>query len=221
LVAPSSRDLWSTRQESERALDANLKPLADLLMETFTTIDECVIRLDGLDNSFGRVTALVLIKGRNLAFGCYSLSLDALAQEAGALFRPFIETVELLTYLRSEPRRVNEALENRLPKAGEIAHRIGAGLKDLRAYLNAHASHLSVSEHAMRHLIDFSAGQLKPVQLFSEPVLRENLRMLLASVVWLMAAGVNCLSVGAGQIDEAFVDRAERIRMRALELVGR
>ena len=159
-VAASDRDLWSTRRGSQRALEADLKPLADLLGEAFATVDECVARLDGLDSSFGRVTALVLIKGRNLGLGCYSLSLDALAQEGGALFRPFIETVELLTYFRLDPRRVDEALEERLPKAGEIARRIGAGLKELRTYLNAHASHLSVSEHSMRHLIDVSAGRL-------------------------------------------------------------
>ena len=159
-------DLWLARADSQRALTAALKPLADLLNETFGMIDECATRLDDLQTPFGRVSALVMIKGRNLALGCYSLSLDALAQEGGALFRPLIETVELLTYFRADPSRVNEALEDRLPKAGEIAKRIGGGLKDLRTHLNSHASHLSVSEHSMLHLIDLSKGRLRPVQQF-------------------------------------------------------
>ncbi len=163
----------------------------------------------------------MLIKGRNLAVGCYSLCLDALAQEAGAIYRPFIETVELLTYLRLDPRRVNEVLEDRLPKAGKIARLIGADLKGLRNHLSEHASHLSVSFHSMRHLIDASAGRLRPVQGFNEVVLRENLRMLLVSVVWLMTAGVNCLTVGSGKFDDALIDRGEQLRAEALDLVER
>jgi hypothetical protein len=86
-------DLWLTRADSQRALTAALTPLADLLNDTFGMIDECATRLDDLQTPFGRVSALVMIKGRNLALGCYSLSLDALAQEgahcSGLSLRPW------------------------------------------------------------------------------------------------------------------------------------
>jgi hypothetical protein len=118
--------MWTTRREAENALEGPLEPFERLLHEAFSLIDETIPKLEGINPPFGTVCALVLVKGRNLAFGCYSLSLDALAQEAGALFRPLIESVELLTYLELDPTRVTEAVEERLPKAGKIAERIGA-----------------------------------------------------------------------------------------------
>ena len=84
--------LWNTRQQAERALTEGLEPFAGLLNEAFSVLDGCVDRLERLDQPFGRVCALVLIKTRNLGLGCYSLCLDALAQEAGALFRPLVDT---------------------------------------------------------------------------------------------------------------------------------
>lgn len=53
--------------------------------EVFSTIDELVRRLDNLNQPFGRVCALVLFKARNFGLDCYSLLLDALGQESGAL----------------------------------------------------------------------------------------------------------------------------------------
>ena len=105
--------LWNTRRQAERALTEDLEPFAGLLNESFSALDDCVDRLERLSQPFGRVCALVLIKARNLGLGCYSLSLDALAQEAGALFRPALECLELLTYIRLDPMRVDEALEDR------------------------------------------------------------------------------------------------------------
>ena len=90
--------LWDTRRQAEAALNGDLKAFARLFDETFAAVDQCIVRLEGLDDPFGRVCALVLIKARNLGLGCYSLSLDALAQEAGALFRPLIECLELLAF---------------------------------------------------------------------------------------------------------------------------
>lgn len=116
--------LWNTRRQAERALTEELEPFGGLLREAFSVLDDCVDRLEKLDEPFGRVCALVLIKTRNLGLGFYSLCLDGLAQEAGALFRPFWEGLELLVYFRLEPIRINEALEERLPKAGVIAQRI-------------------------------------------------------------------------------------------------
>lgn len=210
--------LWSTRRQAERALNEGLKPFAGLLDEAFSALDDCIDRLETLDQPFGRVCALVLIKARNLELGCYSLSLDALAQEAGALFRPGLECLELLTYFRLDPKRIDKALEDHLPKAGVIAQRIEGKFKGLRDYLNAHASHLSVSPEALAHLVDFRAGRLRSVQPYNEAVLRGNLCTLLAVLVWLAIEAVNCTSVGEGNVDEALADTVEDLKRRALVL---
>src|SRR5574337_1822701 len=99
--------LWNTRHQAERALTESLEPYASLLNEAFSALDHCVDRLERLGQPFGRVCAVVLIKARNLGLGCYSLSLDALAQEAGALFRPALECLELLVYFRLDPTRID------------------------------------------------------------------------------------------------------------------
>ena len=211
--------LWMARRKAEGALAEPLKPYAGLLGEAFVAIDLSVGRLEGVDHPFGRVAALVLIKARNLALGCYSLSLDALAQEAGALFRPLIECLELLMYFRLDPTRIQEALEDRLPKAGVIAQRIDGKFKALRDFLNTHASHLSVSSGAMAHLVDFNAGRLRAVQAHNNEVLRQNLGTLLAVLVWLAIEGANCMSVGSGVVDDAFGNRVEDMKRRALALL--
>jgi len=217
--------LWDARRQAEAALSGDLKAFARLFDETFAAVDQCVVRLEGLDDPFGRVCALVLIKARNLGRSCYSLSLDALAQEAGALFRPLIEGLELLTYFRLDPPRINEALEDRLPKAGVIAERIEGKFKGLRDYLNTHASHLSLSSEAMMHLVDFKAGRLRPGQVHNAVVLRQNLVTLLTVLIWLAIEAANCTSVGADVVDDALGDSVEDIKRRAFllfdEAIGR
>lgn len=206
--------LWDTRRQAEESLDGQLRSLADIVNETFMAIDHGIARLEELDQPFGRVSALVLIKARNLALGCYSLSLDALAQEGGALFRPRIECLELITYFRLDPTRINEALEDRLPKAGVIAQRIAGKLKGVRDYLNEHSSHLSLSADAMRHLVDFKSGRLRPVQTHNDAVLRGNLLVLLAVLIWLAIEAANCV----GTVDGAFGETVEDIKRRAFVL---
>ena len=210
--------LWDTRRQAERALTEGLEPFAGLLNEAFSVLDGCVDRLERLGQPFGRVCALVLIKTRNLGLGCYSLCLDGLAQEAGALFRPLLEGLELLVYFRLEPTRINEALEERLPKAGDIARKIEGKFKGVRDHLNRHASHLSVAPEAMMQLIDFRAERLRLVQPYNEGALRRNLRILLAVLVWLAIEAVNCISVGEGNVDNDLVDRVEGFKHRALVL---
>jgi hypothetical protein len=210
--------LWETRRQAETALRKELKPFADLLDETFGAVDRCIASLETLDNPFGRVCALIVVKARNLGLGCYSLSLDALAQESGALFRPLIECLELLTYLRLDPHRIDEALQDRLPTAGVIAQKIEGRLKGLRDYLNRHASHLSLSPEAMMLLIDFKTGQVRSIQAHNAAVLRQNLRTLLVVLIWIAIEGANCTSVDTGVVDHALGDTVEDIKKRAFLL---
>lgn len=207
--------LSNTRQQAEIAINEELEPLGTLIQEAFSSIDECAGRLESFDNQFGRVTAIILIKGRNLALGCFSLSLDALAQEAGALFRPLIECLELLTYLRMDPARINEALEDRLPTAGVIAKKIEGKFERLRGYLNTHASHLSLSPIAMAHLVDSKDGKLRRVQVHNTNVLKQNLCTLLAVLIWLAIEAANCTSISSSCVDQVLCDRIDDLKRRA------
>jgi hypothetical protein len=212
--------MWETRRIAEQALTHSLRPYSDLLDETFASIDVCTSRLEHAGTPFGRVSALVLAKGRNLGVACLSLSLDALGQEAGALFRPLIEAVELLEYIRQDPGRVGEAVDDRLPKAGVISRRIQGKFKLLREYLNAHASHLSVGPEAMGHLLDLKAGRVRTTQAYSEPVLRMNLRTLLAVLVWLCLVGAGCVQVAQDRAGRALAHRVDDLRRRTLALMS-
>ena len=217
----TSQSLWEVRQQSVLALSGELKPFESLIGEALDLIDHCALRLESLEGPSGLVCALVLAKARNLAVGCYSLSLDALGQEGGALFRPLIECLEMLTYFKLEPQRITEALEDRLPPAGIIAQRIEGDFKRLREYLNSHASHLSVTPEAMQHLIDAKGGRLRLVQAHSTPVLRQNLGTLLVALTWLAIEALNCVSVLGGTVDDAVATRAEDIKARGLQLLER
>jgi len=54
-----------------------------------------------------------------------------------------------------------------LPTAGEISKEINGKFKDLRDYLNAHASHLSFGEESMVHMINWKEGSIKTRQIYS------------------------------------------------------
>jgi hypothetical protein len=176
--------LWECREQSNVALTAGLQPLASLIEEALARVDEAVVYFEKFQASApapaGLLCALVAIKARNLALGCYSLALDGLAQESGALLRPLLEAIELLCYLRDVPGAVDNALEGKLPRAGIRAKRIGSAFQNLREHLNTHASHLGFDSACMLHLVDMRSGRLRPVQHFSEAVLEQNMATLFA-----------------------------------------
>ncbi len=211
--------MWETRKLAEQALNQSLSPFRDLLNQCFESVDRSVGRLELVDTPFGRICALVVIKAENLSVACYSLSLDAHAQESGAIFRVLIEALELLQYLREDPKRVTEVLDGRLPKAGEIGKRIQGNLQKLRDHLNAHASHLSVGPESMKHLFDFNLGQRRTVQPYSEPVLRKNLATVLTVVLWLATEAATCASVAEGMDNDPEVERIKDLKERSLPYV--
>ena len=115
-------NLWITREGSLNALKSKLSIEARYIKKGFTIIDTLLhIFEDNKSDNFCMVCNFVLLKGKNFSFSIYSLSLDGLAQEAGALLRPAIECTELLDYFCTDPKRIKEALENKLPSAGDIA----------------------------------------------------------------------------------------------------
>ena len=200
--------MWSTRRRAMRALDTELRAEAGIIYQAFELIDEMIemFRASPQPTHLSVTCGLVLLKGRYLGQGIFSLALDGLAQEAGALLRPMIECFELLTYFHEDPQRITEAIEDRLPKAGKIAKRTQGSFKDLRSHLSAHASHLSLTPASMLHLIDWREGDWKVIQPYNENVLRENMSHLFLTLVLLSFEAASCLSV-CGRLPESMVDR--------------
>jgi hypothetical protein len=212
--------LWSTRQASLKALDGPLRNEAGVLDDGLAILDEAVTRLEGaaVQSPFTRAAAVVLVKGKHLALACYSLALDGLAQEGGAVFRPLIEAVELLTYLRLDPQRADQASTGTLPRAGEIAKAIEGPFRRLRDYLNTYASHFSFSWDSLRHIVDLQDGKLRKGQVYREPVLRTNLAVLASILIILGIEANNCLYVQELGSADDLADRLELLRTRAHEV---
>jgi hypothetical protein len=202
------------------ALRGGLLFEAGIIEDSFNLIDDCIDRLAPIDGIFARVTTLIIVKSRNLAMGCYSLSLDGLAQESGALFRPLMETLEVLIYLAEDPSRAEEAVNRGLPKAGVIARCINGEFKALREHLSENASLVSLNFDALRHLVDWQGGRVKTVQPFNANVLRTNLHVLFAVLLRISAATVNCVSVAQHEIDSELVSRIEDIRSRGAQVIN-
>lgn len=203
--------LWETRRQALFSLESDLRSEKDILEDGFGLLDEYIEKFQNLNSPPGRICSLILIKARNLALGMYSLALDGLAQESGALFRPLIEALELLTYLRLDPSRTEQIIEERLPSAGKIAKAITGDFKDTREFLNKHSSHFSMTYDSVAHIVDLSKFRLKIVQPHSKRVLLSNLHLLESLLVIFLFEAHNCLDAVAS-VDDEVADRIEAYR---------
>ena len=95
-------ELWRTREYSWAYLKEKRKSRLSVFLELLELLDRCVDEYEvrAAFDTYARVCGLTLLKAKNLAVGSFSLLLDGLGQEAGALLRPMIEYTELLTYFR-------------------------------------------------------------------------------------------------------------------------
>jgi hypothetical protein len=211
--------LWSTRTKALDDLAGDLKPQAAVLQATFDLLDSTIERFAYPDIAAPcrAATRVCLAKARNLSLGCYSLILDGLAQEAGALMRPLVECYELLKYFQVEPAGFQEALDDRLPSAGEIAKRIDGQLKSIREYFNTHASHLSYHEYSIKHLVDESSDDIIVVQPYRRPNLVRNGRVLFVITTAVAAQGVRLLQDQVGAKVDDLVRRVNDCRVAADE----
>jgi hypothetical protein len=167
--------LWKARTEALTLLRSERPEQIEVIEELFGLADECVDAYESqADDPYSNVCSLTTLKAKNLALGMYSLTLDGLAQEAGALARPFIEYTELLTYLRMVPEAVTEAMTGELPNAGTRARKIGGVYQRFREHLNQHASHGSYSTYSLAHLRDPATKRLKKLQVMHPNVLERN-----------------------------------------------
>jgi len=216
----SHPELWRTREASVRALAGRLKIQSDYLEEAFTLVDEL---LDVYQQNIGRsefldVCGAATTKGRNLALGLFSLCLDGLAQEGGALLRPLVECIEKLEYFWKDPERAKEATLAQMPSAGTIAGKIESPYRNLREYLNDHASHFGFGYDSVKHLVDWTVPTWRKQQPFVVEKMKVNLRMVFAFVASLTIQSASCLSV-AGVGDETLYSRIESLRDDGLSIV--
>jgi hypothetical protein len=201
--------IWQTRLRSEAALNAELQGYREFIEGVFTRLDDVIGRFEcrQSESMFFRVCGMTMVKARSYGLGIYSLCLDGLGQEAGALLRPLVEAYEILVYFRLDPTRVSQAVNGTLPPAGEISKKITGRFQDLRAYLNKHSSHLAFSPESMTHLIDFSTLEWKVQQPYLKHPLKTNLGVLFGILVIVLIEGINCLSAGgATLIDDLATD---------------
>lgn len=217
-------NIWSAREKSLYWLNNELKPESQVLQEGFDYLEVCVelFQKTGSDEGesekgqFCRICSITLAKFSHLALGCYSLALDALAQESGALLRPLIETYELLVYFRQDISRTHEVIEDKLPSAGEIGKRISGDYKDLRDYLNENASHFSYKPWSVRHLFDENA-KTRPTPKQGLKVLLTNLRLLNAFQIFMLFEAVHCLfSIGFDV--NSLADKIEKWRETSIKI---
>lgn len=192
--------IWSVREKSLIWLNNDLQQEARVIQEGFDYIDKIVDILqnisiqerDSQKGVFCRICMLTLSKFNRLLLGSYSLMLDAIAQEAGALLRPIIETYELLVYFRQDISRIDEVLNDKLPSAGIIGERISGDFKKLRGYLNDNASHFSFKPESLRHLFDHKA-QVQPSPSHSLSVFLKNITIINAFQIFMLVEAINCL----------------------------
>ena len=193
----SNENLWTTRDESIAYMHRSHPSRLDVMNRSFDLLDQIVDAFEAVsqESAYARVCGLTLLKAKNLAFGSYSLILDGLGQETGALMRPMIEYLELLIYFRMFPESVEKATTNTLPSAGKRAEAINGIYKEFREHLNTHASHSSFSDYSLLHLLesDLSSFKFKKQQIMAPRVLDTNVRDLAVQLHMLLLHAARAL----------------------------
>ena len=193
-------NIWSAREKSLHWLNNELKPESRILQEGFDYLGNLVELYEKTGNNEGEgetrqfciIGSITLAKLSHLFLGCYSLALEGLPQESGALLRPLIETYELLVYFRQDKSRINQIIEGKLPSAGIIGKKISGDYQDLRECLNDSASHFSYKIDSVRHLSGKNA-KIQSIPNHSLKVLRTNMQLLNVFQTIILFEAVNCL----------------------------
>lgn len=217
-------NLWQSRRKSLEWLSNEFNEQNALIDKGFELLDKSISLLnqynktsdDGLNDRFAIIINLTLAKARNLLLGSYSMMLDSLAQEAGALLRLILETYELLIYFRLDPIRVDQAIGGKLPSPGNIAKKIEGEFKGLRDYLSTYASHISFDYESAKHLLDYQTFDIKAIQNQSIDVFKKNLSTLNAVQILVVAEAIRCLDV-VENTPEALLKEYEDWRLKSIK----
>lgn len=211
--------MWQTRTDALRYLEDRHPSRLVVVNRAFELLDRCIETYEASadESVYAKACGLSTLKAKNLALGAFSLILDGLGQEAGALLRPMIEYAELLTYLKAHPDQAQRAVDNQLPKAGDRARAINGIYQPLRKHLNEHASHSSFSEHALSHLLDEKL-RFRKTQVAVPHVLDRNVRDMVVQLMLLVDEAVICLEHLAPKELESLALDAERLKERLLSV---
>lgn len=210
--------LWRARTEALTHLRRQRPEYVTLVEDLFSLLDRCieVYEKAAPSNQYAQTCGITALKAKNLAVGAYSLVLDGLGQEAGALLRPFIEYTELLTYFKRFPDKVDAATSNTLPSAGARAKAIDGIYKEFREHLNAHASHSSYSAHSLKHLLEPGTLRFKKMQRTIPSVLERNVRDFAIQLYLLMHEAVMGLEPFAFEDLRAIAPDADAMHARVI-----
>ncbi len=210
--------MWKTRNKSLELLEGDFKGRADIMEEMFSLIDGCIELFEKKSNgdAYHRFCGLTLLKAKNLSLGCYSLFLDGLGQEAGALLRPLIEYNELITYFTLDPSRIQEAMDDNLPSPGKRAQIIEGDFKEFREHLNEHASHSTYSYYSLNHLLDKPTMGFRKVQQMFPKVLDKNIGDLFAHMLLLTREALRCLDTMENGYADSQISIYEELKAKGI-----
>jgi hypothetical protein len=210
--------LWKARTDALTFLRRERSAQIEVIEQLFVLADDCIDAYESQDNDlYSTMCSLTTLKAKNLALGMYSLTLDGLAQEAGALARPFIEYAELLAYFRMLPEAVHDALAGELPSAGKRAKKIEGFYQPFREHLNEHASHAAYSAHSLAHLRDPATKRLKKLQVMHPEVIERNVGNFAIQLVFMLQESVLSLQQSPDSSRVAsLASRCDELRQRIL-----
>lgn len=176
--------MWEARQQAILSTEAELRSEARLLDTTFRLLDRAIDELAGRSSAdnYASVALVILVKAKHLGIASYSLALDSLGQEAGAVARVWIEALELLRYLALDTSRVQEVFEQRLPSPGAIGKKIDGQAQALRSLFNESASHFRFDVRSVLHIVNPDTRAVRTAPEFKAPVLKANMTV----VYWFM-----------------------------------
>lgn len=186
--------LKQVRTAADELLAGPLQNDVDLFEKLLDIVDDTIAASEATGELEAKVSAIVLLKARRLSEGIFAMALEALGQEAGALFRVLQEAWELLMFMEQDPSRAARLATGKKPGAGKVAKAIGAEFKNLRDHLNEHASHISFSFDALGHTVDLHSGLLRLGRRPGEAVVRQNLSTVFAVLLLSVASGLRILS---------------------------
>lgn len=217
-----ANELWATRGKSLDHLRKKHPSYLLVLNQELELIDRCidVFESHANESDYARYCGLTLLKAKNLAVASYSLILDGLGQESGAVIRPFIEYAELLVYFRLYPKSIEEVTNGSLPKAGKIGKQIDGIYQEFRKYLNDHASHSSFSRYSLDHLIDPRTMQFKKLQQIATNVLETNLINLTVQLHLLVREAAFALSPLDQEKFQTIAGRVDDQKERMVRVFG-
>lgn len=117
-----------------------------------------------------------------------------------------------------EPNRVQQAIDDKLPSAGNRAQLIAGNFHEFRKYLNDNASHSSFSYHSLNHLLDKPDMTIRKEQPMLPKVLFKNMGDFFVQVLLMAIEAINCLQTAEMGCAEMQAENIEQLRIEGIEI---